>query len=479
MAVDHSGGPSNGDLYVYDAGLGRIYKYDSSGNPITSWGKEGHLNNPKLGFGVGGLAVGGPAGTLYVQGGNCEIFEFNQDGSVLNNFGGFCGGPIAVDSNGTISGGGGSAIAVDPVNNDLYFAPGGGTIVRSENGGSFEPFASGLGEVKGLSVDTAHNVYVNEGTQVVELDASGAVVGVPTGSGLLSNSSAVAVGSTGEVFVGNPGRETVDAFGPSEPDPLPRIVNPAVADSVSAPTVQHTADFQVSPDGEFAVFPSVLSLTGRETGDRSQIYRYDATTQALVCVSCDPTGVQPTGDSTLARDGSSLTNDGRVFFNSDEPLVERDSNRRGDIYEWEPPGAVTGQGNFSCQNPGGCLNLISTGISAFNSVLLGVSTDGLDAHFFSRDKLVAQGETGNIVRLYDARELGGFPSSPAPVPCKASDECHGPGSPLPPPPSIHLNTGTTGNLVGASCRHGLRKRHGRCVKVSGGTHHHKRRHRHG
>ena len=45
--------------------------------------------------------------------------------------------------------------------------------------------------------------------------------------------------------------------------------------------------------------------------------------------------------------------------------------------------------NFS-KASGGCLGLISTGTSPFDSSLLGVSADGTDAYFFTRDTLVPQ-----------------------------------------------------------------------------------------
>ena len=334
LAIDHSGGPSNGDLYVYERSAEKIYKFDPSGNPIKSWGNEGSMKSPL--YGLGGLAVGGPAGTLYIHGGNCQGVEYNQDGSLKSKFGGVCGGPIAVDSTGNIYYGGG-AIAVDPSNNDLYFDNGSGTIERSVGGGPAEVFASGLGEITGLAVDSAHNVYVDQSSKVTELDSTGSVVGLPVGSGLLSHTSGVAVNAAGDLFVGNPGRGNVDEFGPSEPDPLPQIVNPAVEDAVSSPSVRHTADFQVTPSGRYAIFSSVLPLTGTEAAGHSEIFRYDAGTQNLLCVSCDQTGVEPNGNSTMAADGSSLTNDGRVVFNSDEPLVESDGNGRGDVYEWESP----------------------------------------------------------------------------------------------------------------------------------------------
>ena len=47
--------------------------------------------------------------------------------------------------------------------------------------------------------------------------------------------------------------------------------------------------------------------------------------------------------------------------------------------------------------------LISTGTSPFGSSLLGVSADGTDAYFFTRDKLVTQDENGTRVKIYDAR----------------------------------------------------------------------------
>ena len=40
----------------------------------------------------------------------------------------------------------------------------------------------------------------------------------------------------------------------------------------------------------------------------------------------------------MATNGSSLTEAGQVFFNSDEPLALRDSDKLADVYEWEPAG---------------------------------------------------------------------------------------------------------------------------------------------
>ena len=87
------------------------------------------------------------------------------------------------------------------------------------------------------------------------------------------------------------------------------------------------------------------------------------------------------------------------------------------------------------------MGLISTGISRFDSSLLSADADGSDAYFFTRDTLVPEDHNGSLAKIYDAREGGGFPFSVEPVPCKASDECHGAGTQAPDPPVIHSITG--------------------------------------
>ena len=105
---------------------------------------------------------------------------------------------------------------------------------------------------------------------------------------------------------------------------------PLVLDAAPEAGTRHTADFQVTPDGEFAAFPSTLALAGRgeETAGHTEVYRYDAATEKLACVSCTPTGEPSEGDSSLASNGLSLTEDGRVFFNSTDPLVATDTDEQ-------------------------------------------------------------------------------------------------------------------------------------------------------
>ena len=241
---------------------------------------------------------------------------------------GLCGGPIAVDSDGTLYETG-TPLAVDPSNDDLYVAPGDGSISRSSNGGTAEPFATGVGNIASLAVDAATMIYVDEGDKVVELSSSGDEVGVPIGSGVVHNSSGVAVNSEGDVFVGNPGRSTVDEFGTTEPDPLPEIVSPVVADAVSSPSARHTADFQVSRDGGFAAFRRVSPSTGFESDNQQEVYRYDARPGSLACVSCNPTGVRRRATQPLHPTDSVLA----MTAECSSPLSSRWSQAMATIVE--------------------------------------------------------------------------------------------------------------------------------------------------
>jgi hypothetical protein len=201
--------------------------------------------------------------------------------------------------------------------------------------------------------------------------------------------------------------------------------------SVAEPGLLHSEDFQQTPDGGVAAFRSAMPVAGFDNAARYELLRFDAGSgDDPICISCSPTGATPTSDAALASAGGSLTDDGRVFFNTGEPLVLRDGNARRDAYEWS----------------GGRAELISTGQSGFDSSLLSVSADGTDAFFFTREKLAENDGNGNLMRIYDARENGGFFAVP-PIPqCAASDECHGAGSPTPPPPSINTVTRTAGNV---------------------------------
>jgi hypothetical protein len=236
--------------------------------------------------------------------------------------------------------------------------------------------------------------------------------------------------------------------------------NPLVRNSVAAADSRRTADFQVTPSGEFAVFGSTLPLAGPNSTGVANVYRYAASPDQLACPSCDPTRSEDpiiTADADLAPDGLSLTDDGRVFFTTRTPLVLNDTGERDDVYQW------------SGEDP----KLISSGIGSFDSRLLSASADGVDAYFFTHDKLSPEGRDGTQTRIYDARSGGGFFALPTVPQCSASDECHGAGTAAPSPPNIRTaapGAGQNDPPKAAACKKGFvqkkggAKKKGKCVK---------------
>ena len=231
-----------------------------------------------------------------------------------------------------------------------------------------------------------------------------------------------------------------------------------------------TGTARVSADGSRLLFLSEASLTGYDNHDRTsgepdaELYLYDASaagsTSALACLSCRPSGARPGGDASLPAaipNGSApgaiyrprvLVEAGRrVFFESADAILSTDTDGRPDVYEWEA------QGVGSCEAPAGCLGLISSGRSGEAS-FLDASASGGDAYFFTDSSLV--GADPGAVDIYDAREGGGFPEPPVPIPCEG-DACQGPApAPEEQTPSTSSFTGPTNPPVRA---HKVRKHH--------------------
>jgi DNA-binding beta-propeller fold protein YncE len=223
--------------------------------------------------------------------------------------------------------------------------------------------------------------------------------------------------------------------------------NGAITDAVENSEKRTYGDIQVTPSGTFAVFSSRADLTGFPTFGHEAIYRYSTVGDSLACASCPTTRASLTADTALSAMGLNLSDDGRVFFTSLEPLALRDSGVATDVYEWE----------------GGKVALITTGRSATDARLLSASANGVDAFFFTRDRLVSMDRNGGAIKVYTAREDGGFLAPVVRQPCQASDECHGPGSVAPLAGGLPTLQGNGGNLAQPQPKrkkhHKKRKRH--------------------
>lgn len=336
-----------------------------------------------------------------------------------------------------------------------------------------------LGEkaISGSGDPANGDLYIDQGAEIERYDSSGNLI-QKFGSGSLSVSKGVAVNATTKHVYATSGNNIVE-FGTAEV-PYHPIDQPGVIEGVKHNGVHSFGGFQVSADGRFVAFSSTVPLTGYPTFGHSEIYRYDSEEEELDCASCSTTGGAASFDTLLSQHGLNLTDAGQVFYTTRESLTLRDTNEKLDVYEWEKPPAGPAVG--ACEVPTGCIQLISTGIAPDNAGLVTVSADGADAFFFTREVLAHEDENGNSIKIYDAREGGGFLHDPARKQCAASDECHGPGTEIPAPPVINTITGSgKPQKEEKHCKKGFVRKHERCVrKRKKHRHHHRgRRHHHG
>ncbi len=240
---------------------------------------------------------------------------------------------------------------------------------------------------------------------------------------------------------------------------------------------------RVSPNGRYFAFMSSRSLTGYDNLDAvsgqpdEEVYLYDTTSDRLVCASCNPTGARPVGlfdaeGSPIAKplvdreglwggdwiaanipgihtgDGTHdtnedplnqpryLSNSGRLFFNSSDALVPRDTNGLMDVYQYEPPGTgdCTNMSATFSERSGGCVDLISGGTSSLESAFMDASENGDDVFFSTAQKLVSE-DYDTTDDIYDAHVCTtAVPCKTEPVtppPCTSGDSCKAAPSPQP------------------------------------------------
>ncbi len=238
---------------------------------------------------------------------------------------------------------------------------------------------------------------------------------------------------------------------------------------------------RVSTDGRHLAFQALASLTGYEnvdsTGKRyTEVFHYDADSKALTCVSCSSSG-PPSGSPILVpyhafgeelKDDAAFNNaygeaaslptwereqhasralseDGnRIFFHSHEALAPGDVNGVKDVYQWEASG--TG----SCDQPGGCVSLISTGTSEQATEFVDASASGNDVFIATASSIDPRDESA--VDIYDARVGGGFPIPLPPDEC-LGDECQRiPPAPNHPRATSPLFTGPENPRPRAGCK---------------------------
>lgn len=264
---------------------------------------------------------------------------------------------------------------------------------------------------------------------------------------------------------------------------------------------------RATADGERLAFVSIESLTGYDNADaldgrpNLEVYVYDAVSDHLACVSCNPTGARPVGrqfkgQETVRRVSAhiapasnqffaprALSADGnRLFFESFEALLPRDTNGKGDVYEWERAGSQEECGGIGAElyvpSAGGCLSLISTGQSPADSEFADASPSGDDVFIRTASSLLPQ-DPGQV-DLYDARVNGGLPQPPGPPAACEGEACQGPLAPPndPTPASSAFEGAGNLNEATARCRKPKVRSKGRCVAKKQRKRHSHKAHRH-
>jgi hypothetical protein len=221
------------------------------------------------------------------------------------------------------------------------------------------------------------------------------------------------------------------------------------------------ARMQVSPDGSHMAFLTASQVTLYDNAGHAEMYTYEPERGMIVCVSCIPSGAAPTSEVAASQNGLFMTDDGRTFFTTDDPLVHADTNQSQDVYEY-----VDGHAQLITPGTGDTRSPVHNEFSTQPNLpgLLGVSANGTDVYFSTNQTLVSQDHNGLFLKFYDARSGGGF-LAPAPSPpCAAADECHGAGSSTPAALQNGAGAALGGGGNAAVARHGHRKHHKRGAK---------------
>jgi hypothetical protein len=279
--------------------------------------------------------------------------------------------------------------------------------------------------------------------------------------------------------------------------------------SNASPGVTVNVSAAASPSGRYLSFMSERPLASSEnldarTGERvEQVFRFDAATDRLSCVSCNPAGAAPRGrvdasgtlvdpvhgmwegrrvaallpDATPSELGAgyglsfyrprAVLDNGQIFFNAADGLVPADSNEQWDVYQFEPVGVgncgPSSSGAATSQTGVGCLSLISSGTGEGEAGFLDASTSGNDVFFLTPARLNEIDEDAQL-DVYDAR-VNGEPARRQQIFDCSGEGCQSPEAPPGDSTPISARFDGPGNV----------KPSGRCPKGKHKAHLHRKR----
>ena len=230
-------------------------------------------------------------------------------------------------------------------------------------------------------------------------------------------------------------------------------------DAISANKGMHYYNARVSSDGDYLLLATRHRLGAYDNAQQEtekpewEDYEYSLRAGTVSCVSCNPSGERPIADENeqfsalgtfdVVQNGAirrNLADDGRVFFNSFQPLQATAggtsytaTNKTVNVYEWAPAGlegCVPPAVAEGLPQPSGCLALLSSGTDTFPSYFEGASADAQNAYITTHAALVPQDQDG-LNDIYDVRVAGGIPAPPPSPSCSAEmQSCQPPGAGL-------------------------------------------------
>jgi hypothetical protein len=239
VAVDNSGGPADGYVYVTSAFADVIDVFDATGTFVGAL--DGSLATPQSGDEACGVATD-PSGRVYSASFNGHVNQYTPTDAdpAHDTFDGQLDG-LNQPCN----------VAADGLGNVYASTWDHGPLTKFDASQIGQPSASGT-QVDPTSfavgVDPSNSdVYVDEGTRIAQFDSTGAQIGQSGLGTLHGNSFGVAIhGATGDLYASDAGSAVVDQFGPAIDVAGPDVtIDPASNVTTSHATFSGT----VNPNG--------------------------------------------------------------------------------------------------------------------------------------------------------------------------------------------------------------------------------------